>query len=338
MTQRNKVRWGILSSARIGVEHVIPAFRGSQIATVAAIASRDGARARATADRLGIPTAYGSYPELLADPSIEAVYNPLPNHLHVPLTLQAAAAGKHVLCEKPIALDAIEAEKLLDVPPHILVMEAFMVRFHPQWLKAREMVQDGALGEVKAIQAAFSYFNRDPRNIRNDAQIGGGALLDIGCYPMLAGRFLFGCEPRRAVSLVERDPDFGIDRLASAILDFGAGRRADFTVGTQMAPYQRVQVLGSARRLEILIPFNAVAGEAMQLRLDDGARKGEGAGALVAVEPCDQYRNQVDAFSRAVRGEIRLPYGVEDSIRNMRVLDALFRSEKSGAWEAVRGS
>lgn len=335
MSDSSKVRWGIISTAKIGTDHVIPGIRRSRHGVVAAIASRDGARAQAAAQRLGIDKAYGSYEEMLADPSIEAVYNPLPNHLHVPLTLQAVAAGKHVLCEKPMALDAADAEKLRAVPAGMLVMEAFMVRFHPQWLKARELVRDGALGEVKAIQSAFSYYNRDPANIRNDARIGGGGLLDIGCYPMVAGRFLFGADPRRVVSLVERDPEFGVDRLASAILDFGGGRRVDFTVSTQMVPYQRVQVLGSQRRLEILIPFNAVAGEAMQLRLDDGARKGDGAGELFSVEACDQYANEIDAFSRAVRGEIALLFGIEDAIMNMRVLDALFRSERTGAWETV---
>jgi predicted dehydrogenase len=336
MPKGNRVRWGVLSTAKIGVDHVIPAFRKSTRAKLVAIASRDTAKARVIADELGIPTAYGSYEALLADPSIEAVYNPLPNHLHVPLTLQAVAAGKHVLCEKPVALDAAEAEKLLAIPKGMLVMEAFMVRFHPQWLKARELVRSGALGEVKAIQSAFSYFLRDPSNVRNIASIGGGGIYDIGCYPTVAGRFLFGDEPKRVVSLIERDPDMGIDRLASAILDFGGGRRVDFTIGTQMVPYQRVQVLGTSKRLEILIPFNAVAGEAMQLRLDDGSRKGEGAGELIAVEACDQYTNELDAFSQAVRGEIALPYGPEDAVRNMRILDALFRSEQSGAWEDVK--
>jgi predicted dehydrogenase len=336
MPKGNRVRWGVLSTAKIGIDHVIPAFRKSTRAKLVAIASRDTAKARVIADELGIQTAYGSYEAMLADPSIEAIYNPLPNHLHVPLTLQAVAAGKHVLCEKPVALDAAEAEKLLAIPRGMLVMEAFMVRFHPQWLKARELVRSGALGEVKAIQSAFSYFLRDPQNVRNIASIGGGGIYDIGCYPTVAGRFLFGDEPKRVVSLIERDPDMGIDRLASAILDFGGGRRVDFTIGTQMVPYQRVQVLGTAKRLEILIPFNAIAGQAMQLRLDDGARKGEGAGELIAVEASDQYTNELDAFSQAVRGEIALPYGPEDAVRNMRILDALFRSEQTSAWEDVK--
>lgn len=335
MTDANKVRWGIISTAKIGIDHVIPGIRRSRHGVVTAIASRDGARAKEAAARLGIDKAYGSYEAMLADPDIDAVYNPLPNHLHVPLTLQAVAAGKHVLCEKPVAMDTSDAEKLRAVPANMLVMEAFMVRFHPQWLKARALVRDGTLGEVKAIQCAFSYFNRDPANIRNDASIGGGGVMDIGCYPTVAGRFLFEADPKRVVALIERDPDFGTDRLASAILDFGGGRRVDFTVSTQMVPYQRVQVLGTKKRLEIVIPFNAIAGEAMQLRLDDGASKAADAGDLFGVEPADQYANEIDAFSQAVRGEIALPFGIEDAIINMRILDALFRSEKTGAWTAV---
>lgn len=335
MAEANRVRWGIISTAKIGIEHVIPGIRRSHHAEVTAIASRDPSKAKEVAARLGIAKAYGSYEELLADPTIEAVYNPLPNHLHVPLTLRAAAAGKHVLCEKPVAMDMADAEKLRAVPKDMLVMEAFMVRFHPQWLKARELVQSGALGEVKAIQSIFSYFNRDPVNIRNDAAIGGGGVLDIGCYPTVAGRFLFGADPKRVVALVERDPDFGIDRLTSAILDFGDGQRVDFTVSTQMVPYQRVQVLGTEKRLEIIIPFNAIAGEGMQLRLDDGASKWADAGELFSVAPADQYALEVDAFSRAVRGEIALPFGIEDAIMNMRILDAIFRSEKTGAWAGV---
>jgi predicted dehydrogenase len=335
MAEGKKVRWGIISTAKIGIDHVIPGIHHSREAVVTAIASRDIDQAKVAAQRAGIPKAYGSYAALLADPDIDAVYNPLPNHLHVPVTLQAAAAGKHVLCEKPVAMDTADAEKLRDVPNGILVMEAFMVRFHPQWLKARELVRDGTLGEVKAIQSAFSYFNRDPQNIRNMADIGGGGILDIGCYPTVAGRFLFEADPVRVVSLIERDPDMKIDRLATAILDFGGGRRVDFTVSTQMVPYQRVQVLGSKRRLEILIPFNAIAGQPMQLRLDDGERKGDGAGRLFSVEASDQYSNEIDAFSRAIRGEIALPYGVEDAIMNMRILDAIFRSDETGGWVTV---
>lgn len=330
-----RTNWGVLSTARIGTEKVIPGINRSKTATVAAIASRDLARAEAAAREIGIEKAYGSYEDLLADPEIEVIYNPLPNHLHVPLTLQAVAAGKHVLCEKPIALSAAEAEKLLDVAGQRLVMEAFMVRFHPQWLKLKEIVGSGALGEVRSIQSYFSYFNRDPDNIRNIPDAGGGALLDIGCYPMLTGRFIFDCEPTRVVSLVDRDPDFGTDRMSTVIMDFGAGRRLDFTVSTQAVPYQRVHVFGTQKRAELIIPFNPLPWEISTIRIDDGADPREGSGEVIAIAECDQYSEQADAFSAAVRGETPLPYGPADAVQNMRILDAMFRSEQSGTWEDV---
>ena len=331
------VTWGIISTAKIGVEKVIPAMQKSKHCHIRAIASRDLALARRWAEKLNIPKAYGSYEALLADPEIEAVYNPLPNHLHVPWSIKAAEAGKHVLCEKPIALDAREAQQLVAARDRTgkLITEAFMVRSHPQWLGARELVRQGRIGALRAVQGLFSYFLTDPQNVRNKADIGGGGLYDIGCYPIVTSRFLFEAEPTRVVALIERDPVLKIDRLASAILDFSGGRRVDFTVSTQMVPYQRVQVLGAKRRLEILIPFNAVAGQPMQLRLDDGEQKGDGAGRLFSVEVSDQYSNQADAFSRAVRGEITLPYGIEDAIMNMRILDAIFRSDETGGWVAV---
>jgi predicted dehydrogenase len=225
-----KVIWGVLSTAKIGRERVLPGMKKSSLLEIRAIASRDGARARLAADALGIPGAYGSYEALLADPEIEAIYNPLPNHLHVPLTLQAAAAGKHVLCEKPIALTAQEAVQLRDAAGRVLIAEAFMVRFHPQWLRARELVQAGRIGALRAVQMFFGYNNVDPANVRNRADIGGGGLYDIGCYAVLAGRFFMAAEPVRGIALVDRDPTFGTDRLTSALMDFGDGRRLDFTV------------------------------------------------------------------------------------------------------------
>jgi predicted dehydrogenase len=330
-----KTRWGVLSTAGIGTEKVIPGINRSKTAFVAAIASRDGARAKAAADELGIDKAYGSYAELLTDPDIDVIYNPLPNHLHVPLTLQAVAAGKHVLCEKPIALNKEEAEQLLAISGDRMVMEAFMVRFHPQWLKMRELVQSGALGEVRSVQCYFSYFNRDPDNIRNNAEIGGGGLMDIGCYPMVAGRFLFGAEPERVIALIDRDPEFRTDRLASAILDFGGGRRVDFTVSTQAVPYQRVHAVGTEKRAEIIVPFNPAPGEVTTIRIDNGSDPASDGNEIVTLPECDQYAEQADAFSAAVRGETELPYGPEDAVRNMSILDALLRSETSGKWEPV---
>lgn len=330
-----KVVWGVLSTAKIGVEKVLPGMQKSALCEIRAIASRSLATAQQAARRLGIPKAYGSYEALLADPDIEAVYNPLPNHLHVPLTLQAARAGKHVLCEKPIAITAAEAEELRAVAGKALVMEAFMVRFHPQWLLARELVRSGKLGTMRAVQAFFSYFNDDPGNIRNKAEIGGGALYDIGCYPIVAGRFLFEAEPVRVIAMVDRDPNFGTDRLTSALVDFGGGRRLDFTVSTQSSKYQRVQISGTKARVEIQIPFNAPQGARTRLFVDDGTELDGSNVVTETLAGADQYMLQGDAFSRAVRGEIPLPYGIDDAVCNMRVIDALFRSEKSGRWEEL---
>ena len=330
-----KVVWGVVSTAKIGLKRVLPGMQKSELIEIRAIASRSAPAAREAAQALGIPQAYGSYEELFADPQIEAVYNPLPNHLHVPVTLQAAAAGKHVLCEKPIALTADEAERLRAAARKVHIMEAFMVRFHPQWLRARELVRQGRVGTLRAVQMLFCYFNDDPRNIRNVAAIGGGALYDIGCYPIVAGRFLFDAEPQRAIALFDRDPGFGTDRLTSALVDFGGGRHLDFTVSTQCVPFQRTQICGTKGRIEIQIPVNAPQGVETRLSVDDGAALDGSSARVETLAASDQYMLQGEVFSRAVRGEIELPYGVEDAVRNMRALDALFRSEKSGRWEAI---
>ena len=330
-----KVVWGVLSTANIGRGRVLPGMQKSSLLELRAIASRDEAKARATADALGIPKAYGSYEALLADPEIEAIYNPLPNHLHVPLTLAAVAAGKHVLCEKPIALTADEAVALRATIGKALVAEAFMVRFHPQWLRARELVRDGRIGTLRAVQMFFGYHNLDPANVRNRADIGGGGLYDIGCYAIVAGRFFFGTDPVRGIALVDRDPEFRTDRLTSALVDFAEGRRLDFTISTQIAPHQRLQLCGTKGRIEIPIPVNAPQGAATRISIDDCSSL-EGTGIVSETLPAsDQYQLQGEAFSRAVRGEIDLPWGVEDAIANMRVIDALFRSERSGRWEDV---
>jgi predicted dehydrogenase len=332
-----KVVWGVLSTARIGTQKVIPAMQRSPLCEVRAIASRSEPKAREAAAALGIPVAYGSYEALLADPAVEAVYNPLPNDLHVPLTLAAAAAGKHVLCEKPVALTAEEAGRLRAIPGGVQVMEAFMVRFHPQWLRVRQLVRAGAVGTPRAVQVFFSFFNEDAGNIRNQPAAGGGALYDVGCYADVAGRFVFEAEPLRAVALVDRDPRFGTDRTTSALVDFGGGRHLGYTVSTQCVRYQRVQVVGTTGRIEVEIPFNAPQGEAVRLRIDDGTTLDGSAIQVETIPPCDQYLLQAEAFCRAVRGEAPLPYGVEDAVRNMRLIDALFRSERSGRWEVPSG-
>jgi predicted dehydrogenase len=330
-----KIRWGIISTANIGLQRVIPGMLRAQRGTVDAISSRDEARAKEAAASLGIPKAYGSYEALLADPEIDAVYNPLPNNLHIDWTIKALEAGKHVLCEKPIGMNAADAERLAAVKTDRHVMEAFMVRFHPQWLRARELIRAGKIGDVKAVQVFFCYDNRDPDNIRNIAETGGGALMDIGCYGIVSGRFAFEAEPARVVSLIDRDPAFQTDRLTSFIGDFGAGRQLTVVVSTQLAAHQRVTIAGDKGRIEIPIAFNAPQAETTTLLIDDGSKLGGASSVQEVIPPSDQYAEQADAFARAVLGETELPYGIDDGIANMKIIDAVFRSEKSGGWEAT---
>ncbi len=329
----DKIRWGIISTAKIGVEKVIPGMQRSKRGTVEAIASRNEANAKEVAARLGIPKAYGSYEALLADPQIDAVYNPLPNNLHIDWTIDALQAGKHVLCEKPLGMDAADAERLSAVSGKHHVMEAFMVRFHPQWLRARELLRSGRIGALKAVQVFFSYDNRDPQNIRNIPETGGGALMDIGCYGVVAGRFAFEAEPKRVIALIDRDPGFKTDRLSSVIADFGEGRQLNFIVSTQLGAHQRATLAGEKGRIEIVIPFNAPQMEATRILIDDGSKLGGASSVEETFPPVDQYAEEADAFARAVLGETPLPYGVEDGVKNMKILDAIFRSEKSGCWE-----
>jgi predicted dehydrogenase len=335
MSTNKKVRWGILSTANIGMQKVTPGTMKSAHSEVVAIASRDLGRAQAAAAELGIPKAYGSYEELLADPEIDAIYNPLPNHLHVPLTVAAAKAGKHVLCEKPIALNAADAEALRQCPPDRIVSEAFMVRYHPQWHRAREIVRSGELGEVRAVRAVFSYFLSDPTNVRNMADIGGGGILDIGCYPITGARFLFEAEPKRVVSLVERDPVFKTDILASVIADFGGGRQLSFVCSTQAVGHQSIEIIGTKGRVEIVIPFNAPADQPTALLIDAGHSMDGSLARREIIPACDQYTEQAEAFALAVLGEKPLPYGIDDAIQSMKILDAIFTSERTNAWAAV---
>ncbi len=331
-----KVRWGVLSTANIGVKKVLPAMQQGRFSTVAAIASRDLAKARATAKALGIPTAYGSYEELLADPDIDAIYNPLPNHLHVPLTIKAAEAGKHVLCEKPIAMSRAEAETLLAIRQRtgVLIGEAFMIRSHPQWLRTRALIDEGRIGTLRSVAAHFSYFNADPANIRNQPETGGGALYDIGCYCIQSARYAFGAEPSRVCGLIDRDPQMGTDRLTSALMEFRGGH-AIFTCSTQLVPYQRVHFFGTKGRIEIEIPFNAPPDRPTRLFLSNG----DVFGADIVTETfptVDQYTLQGDDFSRAILEGTPLPVSLEEGIANMAVIDAIFSSAQSGSWQPVR--
>ena len=333
----NKVKWGVLGVAAIAVKKVIPAMQKGEWCEITAIASRDARKAEDAAAKLGIPKAYGSYEALLADPEIETVYNPLPNHLHVPWSIKAAEAGKHVLCEKPISLTVAEAKTLLAVRDRcgVKIGEAFMVKTHPQWLRTRELIQRGVIGELKTIVGAFSYFNRDPQNVRNVSEWGGGGLLDIGCYPITTSRWMFGEEPLGVCGAMERDPEFGTDRLTSAVMEFPSGHSV-FTCGTQLVPYQRMQFLGTKGHIEIKIPFNAPNDRPCEITIDDG-RDVFGSGITTEMIPvCDQYTIQGDAFSRAIRDGGEVPVPLEDAIANMAVIEAVFRAAEGGRWEKPR--
>ena len=330
----DKVRWGVLGVAKIAVERVIPAMQRGAWSEVVAIASRDRAKAERAACELGIPRAYGSYEELMDDAEIEAIYNPLPNQLHVPWTRKAMEAGKHVLCEKPLSMTAEEARTLLAVRDRtgMKVGEAFMVRTHPQWLRTRELIRAGRIGWLRAVMGFFSYFNRDPANIRNIPECGGGGLMDIGCYPITMSRFAFGEEPSRALGLIERDPEMETDRLTSALLDFPSGH-AVFTCSTQLSLHQWMEFVGTEGRIEVEVPFNAPNDRPCRIAIDDGRDLLGGGRTTEEFPTCDQYTIQGDLFSKAIRegGEVAVP--LEDAVRNMAVIDAIFRSAESGRWE-----
>ena len=334
MTNESPVRWGVLGAANIALQKVIPAMQRGRLSRVVAIASRDLAKARAAADALGIPRAYGSYDELLADPDVEAVYNPVPNHLHVPWSIRAAESGKHVLCEKPIALSAGDARALLAARDRtgVQIGEAFMVRTHPQWAKVRELIHNDRIGEMQLVVGHFSYYRRDFNDIRSRLDFGGGALMDIGCYPIMLSRWLFNSEPIEVIAQIERDPDMKVDRLASGLLRFAAGQ-AVFTCSGQLVPHQRMQIFGTRARIDVEIPFNAPPDAACRIYVDGGGDLAGRSRETIELPIVDQYTLQGDRFSEAIRRSGDVPVSLEDSIGNMAVIDALFRSAETRRWE-----
>ena len=322
--------------ARIATAKVIPALQRCEFGEVAAIASRESAKADAAARELGIPRAYGSYEELLADPRIDAIYNPLPNHLHVPWSIRAAEAGKHVLCEKPIGLNAAEARQLIAARDRtgVIIGEAFMIQSAPQWIRAMELAHSGRIGQLRAVIGTFGYFKRDAENVRNVRHWGGGGLFDIGCYPIKAARMFFREEPRRVACTLLRDPDFDTDILTSAVLEFPSGHCA-FTVGTQIVPCQSLQFLGATARIELEIPYNPLPDQPTRLHLDDGSDI-TGKNVIVEEFPAvDQYTLEGDAFARAILDRTPPPVPLEDALGNMMCIDAAFRSAETGKWESI---
>jgi predicted dehydrogenase len=325
----DKLRWGILGTSYFARHKMLPALRQARHVLVSAIASRDLSRAQSVAAQFKIAKAYGSYEELLEASDIDVIYNPLPNHLHVSWSIKALEAGKHVLCEKPVGVSAAEAENLARVAllyPRLKVMEAFMYRFHPQWQHARRLVMDGGVGELRAINSFFSYFNVDAANIRNQSASGGGGLMDIGCYNISLSRFIFDGEPKRVLGIIEYDPKFQTDRIVSGILDFGRGA-ATFTCSTQLIPYQRVHILGTTGRVEIEIPFNAPADKPCRSWCQRDGEIEE-----IRFDICNQYALQADQFSLAVLNDTSVPTPLTDALANMKTLEALRESGRLNAW------
>lgn len=327
MSGGDVLRWGILSTAKIGLSKVLPATQAADRCEVVAIASRDLGLARSTADRFGIARAHGSYADLLADDEVDAVYIPLPNHLHAEWTIAAAAAGKHVLCEKPLARTAEEAQGMIDAcaAAGVRLVEAFMYRLHPSWEAVRELVASGRIGELRAIQSWFSYFNDDPADIRNVLDFGGGALYDVGCYPVNVSRMLFGTEPDGVTAAITRDPVDGTDVLTSAMLRFG-DRVATFTCSTRAEPDQRVHVYGTRGRISVGIPFNIPFDRPAEVSVTAGGDPPVApATEVLTFGPADQYRIQAERFAQAVLDDEPVPTPPEDAVANLRVIEEIFR-------------
>ncbi len=326
-----KVRWGILGAAKIAIKDVIPAMQSGQNCEIHAIASRKSDKAQKIADNLKIPKFYGSYEELLADSEIEAVYVPLPNHLHLEWTIKAAMAGKHVLCEKPIGLNAAEVRQMIEVRNRtgVKIQEAFMVRTHPQWLAVRDLIKSGRIGDLQTITGFFSYFNDDKSNIRNKIETGGGALLDIGCYCINISRFIFETEPQKVSGFIERDSETGIDKTTSAMLDFPQGQ-ATFSCSTQLIPYQRMQFFGTKGRIEVEIPFNIPPDSPTRILIDDGSDLYGRNIETIEFEAANKFKIQGDLFSRSILENTEQSVALEDSFKNMAVIDAVFRSAETG--------
>ncbi|WP_049724008.1 Gfo/Idh/MocA family protein [Gilvimarinus polysaccharolyticus] len=327
-----KIRWGVLSTAKIARLHTIPAIQSSALGEVVAIASRDAQNARTQADLLGITRAYGSYEELLKDPDIDAIYNPMPNHLHVPWSIKALEAGKHVLVEKPAGLNATDLEPLLacaERHPELKLMEAFMYRFHPQWQQAKQLCDAGAIGTLRTIQCAFSYNNRDTSNIRNSAAMGGGALMDIGCYGVSLARYLLGSEPTRVLGHLNNLGDYEVDCISSALMEFD-GAIASFTCSTKTEPEQWVEIAGEAGSIRLAIPFNPIADAATELTLKQADKL-----QRYTIEPANHYRNMTDAFAEAILHNKPAPTPMTDALSNMTAIDGIVASANAQSWVSL---
>lgn len=335
-----EVRWGILSTANIAREKVIPGIQRADRCRVVAIASRDAARAREVAGKAGIPTAHGSYEALLGDPTVDAVYIPLPNHLHAEWTIAAARAGKHVLCEKPLAMTSADAERMIAVAEAqgVHLMEAFMYRLHPSWVAVRELVASGRIGRLVAVQSWFSYFNDDPANIRNIRDFGGGALFDIGCYSVNLSRMLFGGEPTRVEASILRDPASGVDVVTSGLLEF-VGGVATFTCSTRVEDDQRVHVYGTEGRISIEIPFNVPPDRPTHVHLTHGGEPPVNpATETLTFDAADPYSVEAARFAAAILDGGPTPVPPADAVANLRVIERLFQADAREALDVTQGA
>tara|TARA_B100000427_G_scaffold308189_1_gene296225 strand:- start:121 stop:1122 length:1002 start_codon:yes stop_codon:yes gene_type:complete len=332
----NVTRWGILGAAKIAKDHVIPAMLKSKSTKLLAIASKDKNKAYAFQNEFGIEYIYHDYESLISHPNIDAVYIPLPNHLHVPLSIRLVEAGKHVLCEKPISIKSSELIKLIEAQRKTrkIVAEAFMVRFHKQWLKTKEIINQGEIGKLNSIQGSFCYFNMDPKNIRNDSKIGGGGLLDIGVYPIVTSRFISDKEPKRVVSLMQYDPLFKTDVLTSALLDFGDFHMS-FTCSTQSHLMQHMRFIGSLGRMELPVPFNPIADKRTKINLWQNTSHPSEEPKVIELEAEDQYKVQIEMMNEKIQNGLPFKFSLEDSYKNMQVLDKIVLSSKSGMWEEI---
>jgi len=331
MSQR-KVKWGIISTAKIGLEKVIPAMQQCDNVEIAGIASRNKNAAKTASEQLNISKYYGSYEAILYDPDIEAIYNPLPNHMHFEWTKKAIECGKHVLCEKPMTLDKNEISELISLRDkfNVKVGEAFMVHTHPQWLDIVQRVKNNEIGKLKVIQGFFSYYKTDPENIRNILEYGGGAMWDIGCYQIHTSRHVFGEEPLRVLSIIDRDPTLKTDRLGTVILEFPSGQCV-FTVSTQLVPYQKMILFGEEKKLEIEIPFNVPNDDICKINIDEGGLTPLNQQEYI-FDVCDQYKIQGELFSEAIISDGEVPVSLENAFKNTEVIEAIFKSEETGTW------
>lgn len=325
----NKIKWGILSTASIGIEHVIPAMKNSKHGEVYAIASRNYDKAKVVAEKFDIQKQYGSYEKLLEEDKIDAVYIPLPNHLHVPWAIKCLEAGKHVLLEKPLALNNDEAQYLLEESlkyPDLKIMEAFMYKHHPQWLKAKELIENGSIGEVKTILSSFSFYDDDPNSIVNNKKYGGGSLMDVGCYPISLSRFIFNSEPEKVIGSIEYHTEYEIDSVASAILKFKKGSSSFFS-SIHLEERQQAQIFGTNGIIEFQIPFNPIANKLSKIFLHKNNKTQE-----IIFEDCDQYTIQADLFSLSILNNTKVPTPLIDGVNNMKVIEAIIESDKLGKW------